>query len=198
MDTRLSNPASQADWWLSPWPGTEAGLLLGLAAVLLREGWIDREFLSRWVNWEEFLGDRDYLQDMARRGLIAAVPEGRGFDDFVALLGALYAPHTPEWVEQECGVRAAVVEEVAAEIHRAGHSFATNVWRSAAAGHLGGWMVARALLFLNVLVGAIGEPGGVLPAGWCKFVPRPPPRRRPFAPGTSCTSRAATRWPTWR
>jgi anaerobic selenocysteine-containing dehydrogenase len=174
VDTRLSNSASQADWWLCPWPGTEAGLLLGLAAVLLREDWIDREFLRRWVNWEELMADRDHLRDLQRRGLIPSVPEGRGFEDFVSLLRALYAGYTPEWVERECGVAASVVEEVAAEIHRAGSAFATNVWRSAAAGHLGGWMVARALLFLNVLVGAIGEPGSVLPAGWCKFVPRPP------------------------
>jgi hypothetical protein len=31
IDTRLSNTASQADWWLAPWPGTETGLLLAIA-----------------------------------------------------------------------------------------------------------------------------------------------------------------------
>ena len=174
IDTRLSNSASQADFWLSPWPGTESGLLLGLASVLLRNDWIDREFLRRWVNWEDTLADQDYLEDLVRRGVIARVPAGRTFDDFVALMREIYAPYTPEWVEEECGVKAAVVAEVAEEIHRAGRAFVTNIWRSASAGHLGGWMIARTLLFLNVLVGAIGEPGSVLPAGWCKFVPKPP------------------------
>ncbi len=174
IDTRLSNSASQADWWLCPWPGTEAGLLLAIAARLLERGWIDRDFVRRWVNWEDILADRPYLEDLARRGLIPAPPQGAGFEDFLDLLRALYGPYTPEWAEGECGVPAATILEVAEEVHRAGHAFATNVWRSAAAGHLGGWMVARALLFLNVLVGAIGEPGGVLPAGWCKFVPAPP------------------------
>ncbi len=174
IDTRLSNSASQADWWLCPWPGTEAGLLLGLANLLLQKDWIDRDFLRRWVNWEDLLGDRAYLDDLVRRGILARAPEGREFEDFVTLLREIYAPYTPAWVEAECGVGGSVLEEVVAEIHRAGRAFVTNVWRSAAAGHLGGWMVARALLLLNVLVGAIGEPGSVLPAGWCKFVPKPP------------------------
>jgi anaerobic selenocysteine-containing dehydrogenase len=179
IDTRLSNSASQADWWLCPWPGTEAGLLLALAHILLQRDWIDREFLRRWVNWEDLLTDTAYLDDLVARGLIDAVPAGRDFADFLDLLRRLYAPYTPAWAEAECGVAATALEEIATEIHRAGHAFASTVWRSAAAGHLGGWMVARALLFLNVLVGAIGEPGSVLPAGWCKFVPRPPSEPEP-------------------
>jgi anaerobic selenocysteine-containing dehydrogenase len=179
VDTRLSHSASQADYWLCPWPGTEAGLLLSLAHVLLAHDWIDHGFLRRWVNWQDLLADRAYLADLVARGLLDEAPSGTGFADFLDVLRRLYAPYTPAWAEAECGVPAALVEEVAAEIHRAGHAFASMVWRSAAAGHLGGWMVARALLFLNVLVGAVGEPGGVLPAGWCKFVPRPPTEPEP-------------------
>ena len=37
IDTRLSNTASMADYWLSPWPGTEAALLLAMAHMLVRE-----------------------------------------------------------------------------------------------------------------------------------------------------------------
>ena len=39
IDTRLSNTASKADYWLSPHPGTESGLLLALANQLLMHGW---------------------------------------------------------------------------------------------------------------------------------------------------------------
>src|SRR3954469_21947517 len=35
IDTRLSNTASMADWWLSPWPGTEAAILLAIARLLV-------------------------------------------------------------------------------------------------------------------------------------------------------------------
>src|SRR6266850_1818597 len=55
LDTRLSNTASMADYWLSPWPGTEAALLLAIAHVLIRENRYDRDFVRRWVNWEEYL-----------------------------------------------------------------------------------------------------------------------------------------------
>src|SRR6185503_19376013 len=55
IDTRLSNTASMADYWLSTWPGTEAALLLSMAHVLLKEKTYDREYVKRWVNWEEFL-----------------------------------------------------------------------------------------------------------------------------------------------
>ena len=55
IDTRLSNTATKADWWLSTWPGSEAAVLLAMCQVILRERLYDREFLRRWVNWEEFL-----------------------------------------------------------------------------------------------------------------------------------------------
>ena len=46
LDTRLSNTASMADYWLSPWPGSEAAILLAMAALLVREGLHDREFVA--------------------------------------------------------------------------------------------------------------------------------------------------------
>ena len=60
IDVRQSNTASKADWWLAPWPGTEAMLLLSIAKIILDEGLYDREFIEKWVNWEETLA---YLRD---------------------------------------------------------------------------------------------------------------------------------------
>jgi anaerobic selenocysteine-containing dehydrogenase len=71
------------------------------------------------------------------------------------------------------GVSAAVVEEVARLVATAGHRLSTHTWRSAAAGNLGGWQVARTLFLLNALTGAVGVPGGTFPNTWNKFVPRP-------------------------
>jgi len=174
IDTRLSNTASQADLWLSPWPGTEAGLLLSVAHVLLREGWIDEGFLRRWVNWREFLADRDYLQVLVELGFLRRVPEQEGFSAFLEVLRELYGAYTPQWAAEECGVPAEAVEWIARQIHRAGREWCSHVWRSAAAGNRGGWMVARALMFLHVLTGSVGTKGGLLPNGYAKFVPRPP------------------------
>ena len=161
VDTRLSNTASKADYWLAPWPGTEAAMLLAMCNVLIKEGLFDREFFSSWVNWQEFL--REEHPD-----------EPQTFESFIEILKQLYAEYTPEFAERESGVAAATIVEVAHEIARAGSAFSAHIWRNAAAGNLGGWQVPRALVFLTALVGAIGAPGGTSPSAWDKFVPAPP------------------------
>jgi anaerobic selenocysteine-containing dehydrogenase len=161
IDTRLSNTATKADWWLSTWPGSEAAVLLAMCHVILRERLYDREFVRRWVNWEEFLREEHPQRPQT-------------FDTFLEVLGELYAQYTPEFAESESGASASVIVEVAREIGRAGSALATHVWRNAAAGNLGGWQVARALEFLVVLMGAVDAPGGTAPNSVNKFVPAPP------------------------
>ncbi len=171
IDTRLSNTAAKADYWLSPWPGTESALLLAIANELIQSERFNAEFVRNWVNWPEFLADREYLQGLAAQGFLDDVPEGRTFADFVALLKQLYRHYTPEWAQGESGVPAATLCAIADEIARAGTAFASNIWRNAAAGHRGGWMITRCLMFLNVLMGAVGEQGSMIPNTWVKFVP---------------------------
>lgn len=160
MDPRLSNTASMADYWLPTWPGSEVPVLLAMAKVILDEGLEDREFIRRWVNWETYLkAERPDLP--------------RTIDAFIDALREQYAACTPEWAEQESGVPAAQIVDIARQIGRAGHRFATHNWRAAAAGNLGGWMCARALYFLNVLTGSVGTEGGTSPNVWDKFTPIP-------------------------
>ncbi len=158
IDVRLSNTASRADWWLAPWPGTEAMLLLAFAQVILQEKLYDRAFLEHRVNWREFLA--------------AKHPDSEAsFDVFLDALQADYAFATPEAAEAECGVPAETIREVAMEIGRAGHGLASHVWRNAASGNLGGWQVARCLQLLSVLTGAVGTRGGTNLNSDNKFVP---------------------------
>lgn len=160
VDVRLSNTASMADWWLAPWPGTEAMLLLAMAHVILEEDLYDREFLRTWVNWDEFLR--------------AVRPDAEPtFELFIDELKRHYAYATPEAAEAECGVPRDRIIDVAREIGRAGSAFSSHVWRNAAAGNLGGWQVARCLQFLTVLVGAVGTPGGTNLNTRDKFVAPP-------------------------
>lgn len=167
MDPRLSNTATHADHWLPTYPGSETTVLLAIANVLIREKLYDREFVRRWVNWEE------YLTEMGS-GERGAGPQGAlDFQRFEAELERLYADFTPEQAEAESGVPAATVVEVAHAIARAGSAFSAHTWRAAAAGNLGGWMTARCLFFLNVLTGSVGTPGGTIPNSWTKFVPAP-------------------------
>ncbi len=161
IDSRLSNTASMADWWLAPWPGSESALLLAMASVLVRERLYDREFVRRWVNWEEYV--------RAERPDLPV-----SFEAFEGAFGELYARYTPEFAEHESGVPAATLVEVARTIGSAGSALATHVWRNAAAGNLGGWQVARALELIVVLMGAVATPGGTAPSAWNKAVPAPP------------------------
>ncbi len=100
IDTRLSNTASKADYWLSTWPGSESAVLLAMANVLLQENLFDREFVRRWVNWEEYLRDEH-----------PAMPQT--FETFLDVLKQTYSQYTPEFAAQESGADARVIVEVA-------------------------------------------------------------------------------------
>jgi len=161
IDTRLSNTASKADYWLSSWPGSEAAILLAMCNILLQENLFDREFVRKWVNWEEYL--REEHPD-----------EPQTLPSFISILKQSYSQYTPQFAAKEAGVDPQVLVEVAHEIARSGSAFSAHVWRNAAAGNLGGWQVARALQFLSVLVGAVGTPGGTAPNAANKYIPAPP------------------------
>ena len=160
FDTRLSNTATHADVWISPWPGSEAAILLAIANELIRSGRYDREFVRRWWNWEEYLA--------ATHPDVPAT-----FEAFEEILRTIYAEYTFEFAARESGVPAERLEEVARIVAGAGTRLSTHTWRSAAAGNLGGWQVARTLFLLNCLTGAVATPGGTYPNAWNKFVPRP-------------------------
>ena len=169
IDPRLSNTASMSDIWLSPWPGTEAAMLLAVARLLLEWDAVDHEFMKRWVNWRQTMEGR-YADRPAT------------YEAWVDVLRETYASYTLEWAAEETGVDAARIEAVAKGIAEAGHRFASHTWRGANSGNLGGWQVARCLWFLHVLTGAVGTRGGTSPNSWDKFSPThwnaPPPHSR--------------------
>ena len=167
LDTRLSNTATHADHWLSPYPGSEAAIFLAVANWMIREGRYDREFVRRWWNWPDFLAAQD----------VAGAP----FERFEELLRQMYAEYTFEYAANESGIDAGELRAVAEVIGAAGTRLATHNWRSAGAGNLGGWQVARTLTLLSALLGALATEGGTFPNAWNKFVPKPPrlPKRHP-------------------
>jgi anaerobic selenocysteine-containing dehydrogenase len=160
FDTRLSNTATHADHWLSPYPGSEAAILLAVANYLIQNNLYNREFVRRWWNWEEYMAvEHPEMQT--------------SFDNFENVLKELYRDYTFEFAAAESGLDARAIEEVARIVSTAGTRFSSHNWRSAAAGNSGGWMVARTLFMLNALLGAVATEGGVFPNAWNKFVPRP-------------------------
>ena len=165
IDPRLSNTSAKADMWLPANPGTEGALLLAMARHLIETKRYNRDFVRRWVNWDAYLEAR--RPDLPRT-----------FEAFEDALLAEYAQFTPEYAAAETGVTAEQVIEAAEAVADAGTAFATHSWRAAAAGHLWGWQITRSLYLLVVLMGAIGEPGGVNLHVTNKFVPKhpnPPP-----------------------
>ncbi|HUE82026.1 MAG TPA: molybdopterin-dependent oxidoreductase, partial [Pyrinomonadaceae bacterium] len=160
FDTRLSNTATHADYWVSPFPGSEAAILLAIANYLIQHGLYNREFVRRWWNWEEFLATEH-------------PPVASTFENFELILKDLYKSYTFEFAAQEARVDAHQLEEIAKVIATAGTHLSTHNWRSASSGNSGGWQVARCLFMLNALMGAIATEGSVYPNAWNKFVPRP-------------------------
>lgn len=169
MDPRLSNTASLSDLWLPTWPGSEAAVLLAIANYLIQNNLYNREFVRRWVNWEQYLKAEHPDWEVT-------------FDNFDRALKEIYAPFTPEFAAQESGVSAETILNAARTVANCQGRLATHVWRSAASGNLGGWQVARTLFFLNVLTGSVGTPGGTSANAWNKFVPKPfdtpPPQKK--------------------
>lgn len=54
IDPRKTKTAKGADWHLAPKPGTDGALALGLAHLLVREGWADEVWLTEHtVGWSE-------------------------------------------------------------------------------------------------------------------------------------------------
>jgi len=160
FDIRLSNTATHADYWVAPQPGSEAAILLAIARNLVESGRYNREFVRRWWNWDEYLASE--RPDLPRT-----------FENFEKAFLELYASFTFEYAAQEANVAVDQLRTIADVVAGAGTRFSSHNWRSAAAGHLGGWQVSRTLFLLNALLGAVATEGGVYPNAWNKFVPKP-------------------------
>jgi anaerobic selenocysteine-containing dehydrogenase len=158
FDPRLSNTAAKSDVWLPTWPGSENTILLAVANHLIQNDLYNREFVEKWVNWEDTL---------------AHFKAGESFEDFDAFLKKTYAEYTFERAAAESQVPIERIIQTAELVANAGDRLSAHVWRSASMGNKGGWQVARCLFFLNVLTGSVGTKGGTSLNSWNKFVPKP-------------------------
>jgi anaerobic selenocysteine-containing dehydrogenase len=160
FDTRLSNTATHADYWLSPYPGSEAAINLAIANHIIQTARYNREFVRRWWNWDRYLA--------------ASHPDrAQTFASFEEVLRGVYSEFTFEFAAAESGISVEALREVAEVVAGAGTRLSTHSWRSAAAGNLGGWQVSRTVFLLNALLGAVATFGGTHPNAWNKFVPKP-------------------------
>ncbi len=160
LDPRMSNSAGMADLWIATWPGTEPVLYLYLANRILQENKVDKRFVKKWLNWEVFMDNENYLQFMVEKGYIADLPKDNSFESFLELLKELYAPYTLEYTVKETRVPAYKLEKLYEMFIWAGDAISSYFWRATAAGNRGGWMSGRAGYLPIALRGAIGTKGG--------------------------------------
>lgn len=179
FDPRLINTASKSDVWLSTWPGSESTVLLAIANHLIQNDLYDRDFVQKWVNWQEFLGEwTDHIDSPQARAVIDEARKNGQLDEptfelFDRVLKALYSEFTFERAAKEAQVEGERVRQAAELVADCDGKLATHTWRSASIGDLGGWQVARCLFFLNVLTGSVGTRGGTSFNSWNKFKPKP-------------------------
>jgi len=153
VDHRFSLTAAHSDEWVGVRPGTHAVLALGLAYVILRDRLHDEEFLAEHVT-----GFEDFTDG-----------EGRRREGFRSVVMRGYR-------SEEVSARTGVSVERITEIAR---SFAAGDRAVAVCGPdvtlaPDGLVAGMAVHSLNVLMGGVGRPGGVL------FGDDPP--LRPLAP----------------
>ena len=152
LDTRLSNTATHADFWLSPQPGSEAAINLAVAQHIITTGRYDREFVRRWWNWEEYLEACHPelpvdLRSRSRRSSPGSTPSSPS--------------STPP---QESGRRRGDAGRGGrGGGRRPGTRFSSHNWRSAAAANLGGWQITRTLVLISALLGLDRHRGGLVP-----------------------------------
>ncbi len=140
VDARLSRTAARADEWIPVRPGTYGALAMGIAYVILKEGLYAAEGIKERVHG---------LDDAAGpRG------SGSGYRTLVLRHGRT------EDIAARTGLPAETIVRLAKAFGGARRGVA--IWDQTVSWRSGGLSDALAIHALNVLVGALDRPGGVL------------------------------------
>jgi len=140
-DVRLSRTAAGADEWVPVRPGTYGALALGIAYVLLKEGIYDAESAGRQV-----VGLEDWTDESG-----VSIP---GFRTLVLRHGRT------EDVAERTGLPGTTIVRLAKTFGTASRPVA--LWDRSVSWRTGGLADSLAIHALNILVGALDRPGGVL------------------------------------
>ncbi|MDG1022314.1 MAG: molybdopterin-dependent oxidoreductase [Emcibacteraceae bacterium] len=112
VDPRLTSLAKTADVHLRLRPGTDGALALGLAHIILNEGWEDREFLNNWCH-----GVSDY-EEMVKEYTPERTAKITGVDkELIIKAACLYGQNKPAQIS--LSPQATVHHSNACQNHRA-------------------------------------------------------------------------------
>ncbi|MBW1779148.1 MAG: molybdopterin-dependent oxidoreductase [Deltaproteobacteria bacterium] len=141
VESRASNTASKADFWVAPRPGTDGALALGMAHVIIKSGQYDADFVAEHAfgfdNWQSLDGS-----------------EHIGFKTLVL------KKYSPDQVSKITGVRPDIIVKLAQKFVHAKAPLA--IYGKGKDDLNGGLYEFMAVQSLNALTGRINRPGGVL------------------------------------
>jgi anaerobic selenocysteine-containing dehydrogenase len=141
VESRASNTASKADFWVTPRPGTDGALALGIVHVLISKGRVD----GRFINGSTY-GFEDFTDS-----------DGRNQAGFKSTVLKKYSPAQ---VEEITGVDAKTVIALADSFGKAKAPVAIyGKGKNNLNGSLYEFMAVQSL---NAVAGRINRPGGVL------------------------------------
>ncbi len=188
VDPRFSRTAAKAHEWVSPRPGTDAALVLGMINTIIEEGLMDEGYVrahtnapflvdpetgtllrwgqitgdetdQRWVVAEDGLRPSDAAEAPGLRGRHAvALADGRSFQAPTA-----FEVMVEHWAAYRPAEAAAICEVPEEQIRRVARDYANarTPWLWAGAGpqrYHAGQLVHRSYVTLGAMVGAIGKP----------------------------------------
>jgi len=136
VDPRRAGFAGRATEWLRVRPGTDAALALALVGETIRRGLYDKEFVTRWTNASQRVGDSTVLELLSRR----------------------CEQYMPDAVEQITGVPAEQIRRTATLLSEQ-RPVAYSTWTGVAQ-HSGATQADRAIAILMAFTGSIDAPGG--------------------------------------
>ncbi len=136
--------AGKGEQWIPIRPGTDAALVEGLAYELIRNSWVDQEFLDKYcVGYDE-------------KTLPEGAPAKSDYKSYI-LGEADGIPKTPERASKITGIPVETIIELAREIGTTKPVFFSQGWGPQRQAN--GEETSRAIAMLPILTGQIGLPG---------------------------------------
>lgn len=147
IDYRYNETASgHPSEWLPIRTGTDAALVAGIAHELIKNEWVDLDFLHKYCQGY----DEDTMPESAKG-------QHKSYYDYIMGEGYDKVEKTPEWAAEITLVPADTIRELAAKIHNAQKVFVTQGWGLQR--HSNGESATRAVCMLALLTGNLGREG---------------------------------------
>lgn len=147
IDYRYNETAAgYPEEWLPIRTGTDAALVAGIAHELIKNNWVDLNFLHTYCQGY----DEETMPESAKG-------QHKSYYDYIMGTGYDMVEKTPEWASAITTIPAEKIRELTARIHNADNVFVAQGWGLQR--HSNGESATRAVCMLALLTGNLGRPG---------------------------------------